>query len=126
MAETSNMIDLGQAADSISKPWNPLIVAELNGQHVKIAKLEGAFIWHSHADEDEMFLVLDGSLELHFRDHVVTLREGQACVVPRGVEHKPVATPMATVLLFEPASTVNTGDASSDDRTLRPDQLARF
>ena len=85
-------------------------MAELNGQHVKLVKLEGEFVWHHHEREDELFLVLRGSLEIHFRDRVVELAEGELCVVPRGVEHKPVARGETAVLLLEPASTLNTGN----------------
>ena len=93
----------------ITKPWDPKIVGQLNGQHVKLAKLEGAFIWHHHQNEDELFLVLDGCLRLEFRDGSVTLKPGELYIVPRGVEHRPVAEEEAHVLLFEPASTLNTG-----------------
>lgn len=91
--------------------WNPRVVAELNGQHVKLAKLKGDFVWHSHQHEDELFLVLQGTLLMRFRDHEVALGPGEMIVVPRGVEHLPVARDEVHVLLFEPASTVNTGDA---------------
>ena len=84
--------------------WSPRIVGELNGQHVKLAKLRGAFVWHHHEEEDELFLVLEGRLAMHFRDRVV----------PRGVEHLPVAEPEAHVLLFEPVTTLNTGNVRSD------------
>ena len=91
--------------------WDPKIVAELNGQYVKLVKFAGAFTWHRHEKEDEMFLVVDGSFDLEFRDRTVRLFPGEFCVVPRGVEHRPVAAEEAHVLLFEPASTLNTGDA---------------
>lgn len=103
--------------------WNPRIVGELNGQHVKLAKLKGEFIWHSHADEDELFLVLKGRLIMRMRDRDVTIEEGEFFIVPRGVEHLPVATDEVHVLLFEPASTVNTG-AVRNERTR--DQLERI
>lgn len=90
--------------------WNPRVVGELNGQHVKLAKLQGPFVWHRHEQEDELFLVLDGHLEMHFRDRVVTVEPGEFIIVPRGVEHCPVAEAEVAVLLFEPATTVNTGD----------------
>ena len=126
MATATPIIDLKNVAAAVREPWKPIIVAELNGQHVKIARLEGSFIWHTHEQEDEMFLVLEGVLEMHYRDRVITIHEGQACVVPRGVEHKPIAQPMATVLLFEPATTVNTGDVAGDHRTLQPEDLQRL
>lgn len=96
--------------------WNPRIVGELNGQHVKLAKLKGEFVWHHHTDEDELFLVLAGRLTLRFRDGEVELGPGECCIVPRGVEHQPVAREEAHVLLFEPASTLNTGNVR-DART---------
>ena len=95
--------------------WSPKIVAELNGQHVKLAKLRGEFIWHSHEREDELFLVVKGSLTIKLRDEEdVVLHEGEFFVVPRGVEHLPVAEEEAHVLLFEPASTLNTGNIEND------------
>jgi mannose-6-phosphate isomerase-like protein (cupin superfamily) len=95
----------------IRETWSPRIVAELNGQHVKLAKLQGEFIWHSHADEDELFLVIVGRLRIELRDGALDLGPGEIAVIPRGVEHKPVAEQEVHVLLFEPASTVNTGTA---------------
>jgi mannose-6-phosphate isomerase-like protein (cupin superfamily) len=107
-----------------SEPWSPRIVAELNGQHVKLVKLEGEFVWHHHEHEDELFLVVQGELDLHLRDRVVTLRAGEFYVVLRGVEHKPVAGREAHVLLLEPAGTVNTGNVR-DARTVdRPGRIA--
>ncbi len=91
--------------------WDPKIVAELNGQHVKLVKFQGPFTWHAHEKEDEMFLVVEGSFDLEFRDHTVRLAAGEFCVVPKGVEHRPMAEKEAHVLLFEPAATLNTGDA---------------
>jgi mannose-6-phosphate isomerase-like protein (cupin superfamily) len=103
-------VNLKAKLDSFDETWVPKVVGELNGQHVKVVKVEGEYVWHHHADEDEMFLVLDGTFELHFRDRVVPLARGEFCIVPRGVEHKPVAKERASVLLFEPASTRNTGN----------------
>lgn len=97
--------------------WHPRIVGELNGQHVKLAKLHGEFPWHSHEKEDEMFYVVKGSFSLHFRDRIVDLKEGEFYIVPRGVEHRPVAEKEAHVMLFEPASTLNTGDSVESDFT---------
>ncbi|MGE0193171.1 MAG: cupin domain-containing protein [Planctomycetota bacterium] len=111
-----DVIDLAEAFRRIDKPWTPRIVGEVNGFHAKIARLEGEFTWHSHAEEDELFLVLEGSLRLRLRDRDVVLGPGQLHVVPRGVEHLPIAEPYAHVLLFEPASTVNTGDDLDDPR----------
>lgn len=95
---------------SLDDVWVPKIVGALNGQYVKLAKFEGEYIWHHHANEDELFLVIEGHIDIHFRDHVVGLDPGEFCIVPKGVEHKPVAKQRASVLLFEPASTRNTGN----------------
>ncbi len=104
-------IRLAEKLASFDDRWSPRIVAELNGQHLKVAKLEGAFVWHAHPDEDEAFLCLDGSFRIELRDGTIELAPGDLVVVPRGVEHRPVADAEAHALLFEPASTVNTGDA---------------
>ncbi|GBF05434.1 mannose-6-phosphate isomerase [Deinococcus aerius] len=95
--------------------WNPRIVAELNGQQVKVARLRGEFVWHHHEHEDELFWVIRGTLRLRFRDRDVLLQEGEFQVVPRGVEHLPVAeTEEVWAVLFEPASTLNTGDVRGE------------
>lgn len=94
--------------------WNPRIIGELNGQHVKLAKLKGEFIWHSHEKEDELFYVLKGNLKMEFRDRVEILQPGEMIIVPRGVEHKPVAEEEVHVILFEPASTINTGEIENE------------
>ena len=96
--------------------WKPRIVADLNGQQVKLVKFSGPFVWHQHEAEDEMFLVVRGGFRMEFRDRAVELREGEFIVVPRGTEHRPVAEEEVSVLLFEPATTVNTGDVR-DERT---------
>ena len=103
-------VNLKNKAESLDASWVPKIVGELNGQYVKVVRFENEYVWHQHADEDEMFLVLDGKIDIHFRDGVVPLEQGDMIVVPRGVEHKPVAPRPAHVLLFEPASTRNTGN----------------
>ena len=103
--------------------WYPRIVGELNGQHVKLVKLEGEFVWHHHADEDELFLVLDGHLSIHLRDDVIELDAGEFFIVPRGVEHKPVAAQEAHVLLLEPAGTLNTGNVRNDRTVDRPARI---
>ena len=89
--------------------WQPKIIGDLNGQHVKLAKFQGAFDWHHHEREDELFLVLRGSFRMELRDRVIELAEGDMLVVPRGVEHRPVADTECAVMLFEPAGTLNTG-----------------
>lgn len=110
-------VNLAEKLAGFSEHWSPRIVGELNGQHVKLAKLEGEFVWHSHAEQDELFLVLSGDLAIELRDRTVTLEPGELFIVPRGVEHRPVAAGVAEVLLFEPAGTVNTGEVR-DPRTV--------
>jgi mannose-6-phosphate isomerase-like protein (cupin superfamily) len=94
--------------------YNPRIVGELNGQHVKATKLKGEFIWHHHDHEDELFLVIKGQLKMALRDKTVEINEGEFLIVPRGVEHKPIAEDEVHILLFEPASTLNTGNIEND------------
>lgn len=106
-------INLAAKLAAFADPWNPRIVAELNGQHVKLAKLQGEFVWHHHEREDELFLVLHGTLRMQFRDREVAIRPGELIVVPRGVEHRPIADDEVHVMLFEPASTLNTGNVRS-------------
>ena len=116
-------VNLKEKFELITVPWDPKVVAELNGQHLKLALLEGAFVWHHHEREDELFLVLEGELEMEFRDRTERLGPGELIVVPRGVEHRPVSMGGARVLLFEPASTLNTGNVR-DERTVdRPQRI---
>lgn len=103
-------VNLTDKLSQFSDHWNPRIVGELNGQHVKLVKLKGEFVWHKHDDEDELFYVIKGKLKIEFRDKSVELNENEFIIVPRGIEHKPVAEEEVSVMLFEPASTVNTGD----------------
>lgn len=110
-------VTLDAAFARIDEPWSPRIAAELNGQQVKLARFRGAFVWHHHEHEDELFLVHRGAFRMEFRDHVVELRAGDMLVVPRGVEHRPVADDEAEVVMFEPASTRNTGNVV-DARTV--------
>ncbi|MEO5500181.1 MAG: cupin domain-containing protein [Ginsengibacter sp.] len=107
-------ISLPQKFSLFSDHWNPRIIGELNGQHVKLAKLKGEFTWHAHDREDELFLVVKGQLKIKFRDQVIVLDENEMLIVPRGVEHCPVADKEVWVLLFEPISTVNTGNSTGD------------
>src|SRR5262245_18271683 len=104
-------INLVEKFGKFTARWQPKIVAELNGQHVKLVRAQGEFVWHSHENEDEMFYVLRGSFRMEYRDRTEVLREGHMVVVPRGVEHRPVADEEVWLMLFEPASTVNTGTA---------------
>jgi mannose-6-phosphate isomerase-like protein (cupin superfamily) len=107
-------VNLRDKLSQFSEHWSPKIVGELNGQLVKLVKFKGEFVWHHHDHEDEMFLVVRGSFDMHLRDRVVTIREGEFFIVPRGVEHKPVAADEAHVLLFEPATTLNTGNVRNE------------
>jgi mannose-6-phosphate isomerase-like protein (cupin superfamily) len=111
-------INLASKFSQIHEYWKPYIAAELNGQLVKLDKLKGEFIWHHHENEDEMFLVVKGRFRIEFRDKTVWLEEGEFIAVPRGVEHKPVADEEAWILLFEPGSTLNTGNVENE-HTLR-------
>jgi mannose-6-phosphate isomerase-like protein (cupin superfamily) len=103
-------IDIKEKLSQFNDFWNPRIVGELNGQEVKLVKFKGEFVWHHHENEDEMFLVIDGEFKMEFRDKVVPLKAGEFIIVPKGVEHKPVAEQEVSVMLFEPASTLNTGN----------------
>ena len=110
-------VNLAEKFGLFDQYWSPKIVGELNGQHVKLAKLKGDFIWHHHEAEDELFLVVKGQLVIKLKGQDVALEEGEFFIVPRGVEHKPVAEEEAHVLLFEPVSTLNTGNVR-DERTV--------
>ena len=112
-------VNLAEKLSLITEPWSPRIVGELNGQHVKLAKLQGEFVWHHHENEDELFLVLAGKLVIQLEGKDVLLEPGEFFIVPRGVEHRPVAETEAQVLLFEPAGTRNTGNVVSE-RTVDP------
>ena len=107
-------VNLKQKFAMFSDHWRPRIVGELNGQHVKLAKFQGPFIWHRHQNEDEMFLVIEGSFTMEFRDRTVPIGPGEFIIVPRGVEHRPVADREVHVVLFEPAGTLNTGDVRGE------------
>ena len=107
-------VNLKEKLARIHDAWSPRVVGELNGQRVKLVKLKGEFIWHHHEHEDELFLVLEGRLAIRFRDREVVVGEGEFVIVPRGVEHQPVAEEEAHILLFEPASTLNTGNVRNE------------
>ena len=108
------VVNLKDKFSLISDHWNPRIAAELNGQQVKLAKLKGDFVRHNHPDEDEMFLVMKGVLKMQFDDRSEIINAGEFIVIPKGVYHKPIAEGEVEVLLFEPASTVNTGKEKSE------------
>lgn len=107
-------INLADKFSRFQDHWSPKIVGELNGQHVKLAKLKGEFVWHMHEQEDELFYVTKGTLKMEFRDKMVNLEENEFLIVPKGVEHRPVAEEEVWIMLFEPASTLNTGGTVSD------------
>lgn len=107
-------INLREKLAMFSEHWSPKIIAQMNDYHFKIAKLQGEFIWHNHPETDEVFIVLKGQLQIQFRDGSVVLREGEMFVVPKGVEHKPVAEQECHILLIEPAGTLNTGDVVNE------------
>ena len=111
-------ITLAEKFAAIHDQWNPRVVGELNGQQVKLVKLRGAFVWHHHEQEDELFLVHRGSFRMEFRDRTVELTAGDILIVPRGVEHRPVAESEVEVMLFEPSTTLNTGNLVNE-RTIR-------
>ncbi|HZS06886.1 MAG TPA: cupin domain-containing protein [Blastocatellia bacterium] len=109
-----NKINIAQKLSLFSEHWQPKIVGELNSQHVKLVKFEGPFVWHHHDNEDEMFLVVKGRFRMEFRDREVWIEEGEFIIVPRGVEHRPVAEEEVCVMLFEPAGTLNTGNVHGE------------
>jgi mannose-6-phosphate isomerase-like protein (cupin superfamily) len=107
-------VNLAEKFALLSDHWSPKIVGDLNGQQVKLVKFQGEFVWHHHQAEDELFLVIRGAFRMEFRGRSVELRAGEFLIVPRGVEHRPVADKEVEVLLFEPATTVNTGNAGGE------------
>ena len=111
------VINLANKLDEFTEQWSPKVIAQFGDYQFKLAKLEGEFVWHRHPDTEEGFLVLDGLLHIEFRDQSVTLRAGEMCIVPRGVEHKPVASAECHVLLLVREGTVNTGDAPENSLT---------
>jgi mannose-6-phosphate isomerase-like protein (cupin superfamily) len=118
------VIDLAQRLSRFDDHWAPRIVAELNGQHVKVAKIHGEFVWHHHEEEDELFLVLAGRLWIDLRgDDSLVLGPGQMCVIPRGVEHRPRADTETHILLFEPAGTLNTGNVRTERTVQDPERI---
>jgi mannose-6-phosphate isomerase-like protein (cupin superfamily) len=116
-------VNLAEKFSRFSHHWEPKIVGALNGQHVKLVKFQGEFVWHKHEVEDEFFLVVHGSFVMELRDRRVLLEEGEFLIVPRGVEHRPVAEQEVHVLLFEPGSTVNTGSSPGERTVEQPEWL---
>lgn len=111
-------INLAEKFSLFSEYWNPKIVGELNGQQVKLVKFKGPFIWHHHENEDELFYVVKGSFDMEFRDKTITIGEGEFIIVPKGIEHRPHAKEEVHVMLFEPATTLNTGN-TENERTVK-------
>lgn len=107
-------INLAEKFSLFNDHFSPKVVGELNGQQVKLVKFKGEFVWHHHDHEDELFYVLKGSFDMHMRDKVVTVHEGEFIIMPRGVEHKPVANEEVEIMLFEPATTLNTGNVTNE------------
>lgn len=107
-------VNLEQKFQLFEEHWSPKIVGELNGQHVKLAKLKGEFVWHKHDHEDELFFVIKGNFKMEYRDRTVMVNENEFLIVPKGVEHRPVADKEVWVMLFEPATTLNTGDTENE------------
>lgn len=118
------VVDIAERLALFAERWSPKVVARLNDYEIKVAKLEGEFVWHSHPDTDELFLVVEGNLAIELRDHSVALGAGQLFVVPRGVEHRPVAAGEVHVVLIEPSGVLNTGEAGGDLTAPYDDTLA--
>jgi mannose-6-phosphate isomerase-like protein (cupin superfamily) len=116
-------INIKESLDSFTEMWSPKIVGEVNDSYVKLVKFEGEFVWHHHDLEDEMFLVVKGSMLMRLRDGDITVGEGEFIIIPRGVEHMPVADEEAHVLLFEPRSTLNTGNVRNERTVADLDRL---
>ncbi len=107
-------VNIAEKLSQINDTWNPRIVGELNGQHVKLTKADGEYVWHKHDNEDEMFLIIKGNFKMELRDKTVEVKPGEFIIIPKGVEHRPVTDGEAQVLLFEPAGTLNTGNVINE------------
>ena len=116
-------INIDEKFSLFTEYWQPKIIAQCNGQHVKLAKFQGSFDWHQHENVDELFLVVKGSFDMQFRDQTITLNEGEIIVVPRGKEHCPMAEEEVQVLVFEPVGTLNTGNQITDKTIKNPEVL---
>lgn len=119
-----DVVDLAEKLSLFSEHWSPKVVARLNDFEIKVVKVKGEFVWHTHEDTDELFIVLGGELTIQLRDGDVNLKPGQLFVVPRGLEHCPIADGEVHALLIEPAGIVNTGDAGGDLTASYDDSLA--
>jgi len=107
-------INIAQKLALFNDYWNPRIAGELNGQHIKLVKFKGEFVWHKHENEDEMFLVIKGDFTMELRDKIIDLKEGEMIIIPKGTEHRPVAKDEVHIMLFEPVLTLNTGDVKNE------------
>jgi len=107
-------VNIEEKLGQIKEYWDPHIAAELNGQQIKLAKIKGSFVWHSHEQEDEMFLVLKGQMRMHLRDKTIVVNQNEFIIVPKGIEHMPEAEEEVHLMLFEPAGTINTGEVVND------------
>ncbi|MEL6246772.1 MAG: cupin domain-containing protein [Cyanobacteria bacterium J06648_16] len=117
MTETT-VVNVAEKLALFSDHWSPKIVGELNGQQVKLVKLQGEFVWHHHDDVDELFWVLKGQMQMRFRDRIEVVNPGEFIIVPRGVEHQPAADEEVHILLLEPSGTLNTGNVLNDEKTV--------
>jgi len=118
-----NKVNLEEKFSLFDGFWEPKIAGELNNQYVKLAKLKGEFVWHQHEIEDEFFMVIKGHLTIRLRDGDIELNEGEFYIIPKGIEHMPVAKNEVHVLMFEPKSTVNTGNTGSDKTISNPERI---
>jgi mannose-6-phosphate isomerase-like protein (cupin superfamily) len=116
-------VNLAEKLSTFNDYFNPRIAGELNGQQVKLVKFKGEFVWHHHDQEDELFYVVKGSFDMHMRDKIITVNEGEFLIMPRGVEHRPVAHEEVEIMLFEPATTINTGNIENELTRKEPDHL---
>ena len=116
-------INVKEKLGKFNDHWNPRVIGELNGQHVKLVKLKGEFVWHHHDHEDELFYVLKGTLRMEFRDHTEVIGAGEMIIVPHGIEHRPVAEEEVELMLFEPATTLNTGNLQNERTRSKLDRL---
>jgi mannose-6-phosphate isomerase-like protein (cupin superfamily) len=121
--QTMKKVDLQEKFALFNEQWQPKVVGELNGQYVKLAKLQGEFIWHRHENEDEMFMVIKGRLTIRLREEDVHLEEGQFFIIPKGVDHLPVAEEEVHVMLFEPKTVINTGDQRNERTIEQPETI---
>jgi mannose-6-phosphate isomerase-like protein (cupin superfamily) len=116
-------VNIREKLDHINDYWNPRIAGELNGQHVKLVKLKGEFVWHKHDDEDEMFLIISGDFVMELREETIHAEPGEFIIIPKGVEHRPVANGEVHLMLFEPASTLNTGNVKNELTREKPEHI---